>query len=72
LYEIGDVLSLKYDETKIFPLQTNTSTNRKLWSSGRALDSQSEGRGFDPRPMLNGSGVKPMPGTISAPNSGSL
>jgi len=28
--------------------------------------------GFDPRPMLDGSGVKAMPGSIPAPNSGSL
>jgi len=33
-----------------------------MWSSGRVLGSQSEGRGFDPRPMLDGSGVKAMPG----------
>jgi len=26
--------------------------------------SQSEGCGFDPRPMLDGSGVKAMPGSI--------
>jgi len=45
---------------------------RKLWSSGRALGSRSEGRGFDPRPMLDGSSVKAMPGLILAPNSGSL
>jgi len=43
-----------------------------LWSSGRALGSQSDGRGFDPCPMLDGSGVKAMPGSISTPNSGSL
>jgi len=34
----------------------------KLWSSGRVLGSQSEGRGFDPHPMLDGNGVKTMPG----------
>ncbi len=45
---------------------------QKLWSSGRALGSQSEGRGFHPTPMLDGSGVKAMPGSISTPNSGSL
>ncbi len=28
--------------------------------------------GFDPRPMLDGSGVKAMPELIPAPNSGSL
>jgi len=44
----------------------------KLWSSGRALGSRSEGREFYPCPMLDGSGVKAMPGSISAPNSGSL
>ena len=38
---------------------------RKLWSSGRALGSRSEGRGFDPHPMLDGSGVKAIPGSIS-------
>jgi len=31
-----------------------------------------EGRVFDPHPMLDGSGVKAMPGLIPAPNSGSL
>ncbi len=46
--------------------------NRKLWSSGRALGSQSVGRGFDPRPMLDESGVKAMSGSIPAPISGSL
>ncbi len=46
--------------------------NQKLWSSGRALGSRSEGCGFDPCPMLDGTGVKAMPGSISAPNSGSL
>jgi len=45
---------------------------RKLWSGGRALGSRSEGRGFDPGPMLDGSGVKVMSGSISTPNSGSL
>ncbi len=29
-----------------------------------ALGSRSEGRGIDPRPMLDGSGVKAMPGSI--------
>jgi len=28
--------------------------------------------GFDPCPMLDGSGVKAMPGSIPTPNSGSL
>jgi len=46
--------------------------NQKLWSSGRALGSRSEGCGFDLCPMLDGTGVKAMPGLISAPNSGSL
>ncbi len=41
-------------------------------SSGRALSSRSEERGFDPCPMLDGSGVKAMPGLIPTPNSGSL
>ncbi len=43
-----------------------------MWSNGRALGSQSEGRGFDPCPMLDGSGVKAMPGSIPTPNSGPL
>ncbi len=37
-------------------------SERKLWSSGRVLGSQLESRGFDPCPMLDGSGVKAMPG----------
>jgi hypothetical protein len=45
---------------------------RKLWSSGRALGSQLEVHGFDPCPMLDGSGVKAMPGSIPTPNSGKL
>jgi len=45
---------------------------RKLWSRGRALKSWSEGFGFDIHPLLDGSGFKAMPGSISAPNSGSL
>jgi len=42
------------------------------WSSGRALGSWSEGCGFDPCPMLDGSGVKAMLGSIPTLNSGSL
>jgi len=45
---------------------------QKLWSSDRALGSQSEGCGCDPCPMLDGSGVKAMPELIPTPNSGSL
>ncbi len=45
---------------------------RKLWSSGRAVGSRSEGHGFNPRSMLYGSGVKAMPGLIPTPSSGSL
>jgi hypothetical protein len=41
--------------------QTLLIQKRKQWSSGRALDSLSEGHGFDPRPMLDGRGVKAMP-----------
>jgi len=37
---------------------------RPRLSSGRALGSRSKGRGFDPRPMLDRSGVKAMPGSI--------
>ncbi len=37
-----------------------------MWSSGRALGSRLEGRGFDLRPILDDSGVtvKVMPGLI--------
>ncbi len=45
---------------------------RKLGSSGRALCSHLEGCGFDPRPMLDESGVNVMPVLVHAPNSGSL
>jgi len=34
----------------------------KLWFSGDVLGSPSEGRGFEPCPMLDGNGVKAMPG----------
>ncbi len=50
---------------KIFKEKTNLSK-----SCGLGL--QSEGCGFDPRPMLDLSGVKAMPGSIPTPNSGSL
>jgi hypothetical protein len=50
---------------------SSQDTKRKLWSSGRALGSQSEGRGFNSYPMLDGIGVKAMPGLIPEPNSGS-
>jgi len=45
---------------------------QRLWYSGRALGSWSEGHEFDPRTMLDGSGVKAMTGSIPTPNSGSL
>jgi len=45
---------------------------QKLWSSGRVLGSQLEGRGIDPHPMFDGSGVKAMPGSIPSPNPGSF
>jgi hypothetical protein len=45
---------------------------QKLWSSGRALGSRLESRGFDSLPMLDGSGVKATPESIPTPNSGSL
>jgi len=35
---------------------------QKLWSSDRVLGSRSKGRGIDPHPLLDGSGVKAMPG----------
>ncbi len=44
----------------------------KTKTSGGALGSCLEGRGFNPRPMLDESGVKAMPESISAPSSGSL
>ncbi len=47
-------------------------SEQKLWTSGRALGSRSEGCGFDPCPILDVSGVKAMPGSIPTPNSGSL
>ncbi len=37
---------------------------QRLWSGSRALGSQSEGRGFNPHPMLDGSGVRAMNGSI--------
>ncbi len=39
----------------------------KLWSSSKVLGSRSKGRGFDPRPMLDGNGVKAMPGWLLVP-----
>jgi len=36
------------------------------------LDSQLEGRGFKSHPILDGNGVKAMPGLIPAPNPGSF
>jgi len=59
------VLSLNTGQVKKYLKQ-------KLWSSGRALGSRSEGRGFNPLPMLDGSGVKATPESIPTPNSRSL
>jgi len=56
--------------TKDFFNQQVSPNKRKLWPSGRVLGSRLEGRGIDPRPMLDGSGVKAMPGSILAPNPG--
>ncbi len=55
-------------------LRDSGAFRRKLWSSGRALGPLSEGRGFNPRPMLDGSGVKAMriSESISTHNSGPL
>ncbi len=50
----------------------NYFRRQKLWSSGRVLGSRLEGRGIDPRSMLDRSGVKAMPGSIPAPNPGSF
>ncbi len=36
------------------------------------LNSQMEGHGFESHPILDGIGVKAMPGSISAPNPGSF
>ncbi len=45
----------------------------KLWCGlAVALGSQSEGRGFDPLPMLDGNGVKATPESIPTPDSGSI
>jgi hypothetical protein len=52
--------------------QTLSLLKWNLWSSGRALGSWSEGRGFNPLPILDGSGVKATPESIPTPNSGSL
>jgi len=44
--------------TQIGLYVTSVNQRRKPWSSGRALGSRSEGRGFNPCPMPDGSGVK--------------
>jgi len=36
------------------------------------LDSKLEGCGFESYPILDGNGVKAMPGLLSAPNPGSF
>ncbi len=36
------------------------------------LDSQLEGRGFKSHPILDGNGVKAMPGSFPTPNPGSF
>jgi len=46
-----------------------TKVSLVVSESCRALGSRSEGPGFDPRPMLGGSGAKAMPGSIPASNS---
>jgi len=47
---------------KITSEKLTSESFRKLWSSGRVLGLRSEGRGFNPRPLLEGNGVKAMPG----------
>ncbi len=39
---------------------------------GSKLDSQLEGHGFKSHPILDGNGVKAIPGLIPAPNYGSF
>ncbi len=62
----------KYTPEFVTDLDKNEDDKRKLWSSGRVLGSWLEDRGIDPHPMLDGSGVKAMPGLIPAPNPGSF
>jgi len=45
------------------------------WKSGLVVseqDSRLEGRRFESHPLLDGNGVKAMPGSIPAPNPGSF
>ncbi len=62
----------------------NLKAKKTFWLYGGNLDLKSEScglavehsaddqSGFNPCPMLDGSGVKAMPGSIPTPNSGSL
>jgi hypothetical protein len=56
--DLKDENEMEMEEIKSLLSQVTILLNGK---SGRALDSRSEGRGFDPCPMLDGSGVKAMP-----------
>jgi len=67
----GRKLSRKFAEIS----NTNGETLFHIESCGLAVEHSAQDQkvvGFDPFPMLDGSGVKAMPGSISAPNSGSL
>ncbi len=63
---------VKKENVILWPFKEYVTLRRKPWSSGRALGSRSEGCGFNPCPILDGSGVKAMPGSIPTPSSGSL
>jgi len=56
----------------IIYIVNTTKVIGKSESCGLAVCSRLEGRGNDPHPMLDGSGVKVMPGLIPAPNPGSF
>ncbi len=52
-----------------------SSCNHHLGESGlvvSVLHSQLEGCGFESSPILDGNGVRAMPGLIPSPNNGSL
>jgi len=65
--------SIKLGRNQGFVQKLNTYfIEAKPWSSGRVLGSWLKGCKIDPRPMLDWSGVKAMPGSIPAPNPGSF
>jgi len=52
--------------------ELSKTTRRKSGLVVSKLDPQLEGRGLESHPLIDGNGIKTMPGSIPAPNPGSF